>query len=86
MDGVGSAKTLIISDREEATRKNIVADIEDAEVIFFTGGDQCQYLRNYLNTEVDRGVKSVIARGGAILLSPHTLHNLNLRSLVSYSS
>ena len=66
MDGVGSAKTLIISDREEATRKNIVADIEDAEVIFFTGGDQCQYLRNYLNTEVDRGVKSVIARGGAI--------------------
>ena len=66
MDGVSSAKTLIISDREEATRENVVEDIEDAEVIFFAGGDQCQYLRNYLNTGVDRAVKSVIARGGAV--------------------
>ena len=66
MDGVSSVKTLIISDREEASKENVVKNIEDAEVIFFAGGDQCQYLRNYLNTGVDRAVKSVIARGGAV--------------------
>ena len=66
MDGVDSARTLIISDREDATEENVIEDIQNAEVIFFAGGDQCQYLRNYLNTGVDRAVNSVIARGGAI--------------------
>lgn len=66
MDGVDSVKTLIIADREDAKEENVVEQIENAEVIFFAGGDQCQYLRNYRNTGVDRAVKSVIARGGAI--------------------
>lgn len=66
MDGVDSVKTLIISDRQDAMEENVIEDIENAEVIFFAGGDQCQYLRNYLNTGVDRAINSVIARGGAV--------------------
>ena len=66
MDGVESVKTLFIINREDATKENIPDQIQDAEVIFFAGGDQCQYLRNYRNTRVDQAVKSVIAKGGAI--------------------
>ncbi|NER03546.1 MAG: type 1 glutamine amidotransferase-like domain-containing protein, partial [Okeania sp. SIO3C4] len=66
MDGVDSVETLIISDREDGQKENIVDPIENAEVVFFAGGDQCQYLRNYRNTEVDKAVKSVIAKGGAV--------------------
>ncbi|MGD1702071.1 cyanophycinase [Dapis sp. BLCC M229] len=66
MDGVYSVKTLIISDRENAKEENVVEQIQNAEVIFFAGGDQCQYLRNYRNTGVHRAIKSVIARGGAV--------------------
>lgn len=66
MDGVDSVETLIISDREDGQKENIVDPIENAEVIFFAGGDQCQYLRNYRNTEVDKAVQSVIAKGGAV--------------------
>ena len=66
MDGVNSAKTLIISEREDAKEENVVEQIQNAEVIFFAGGDQCQYLRNYRNTGVDQAVNSVIARGGGI--------------------
>ncbi|WP_293071128.1 cyanophycinase [Okeania sp. SIO2B3] len=66
MDGVNSVETLIISHREDAQKHNIMEQIENAEVIFFAGGDQCQYLRNYRNTKLDRAVNSVIAKGGAV--------------------
>lgn len=66
MDGVNSVKTLIISEREDAKKENVVEQIQNAEVIFFAGGDQCQYLRNYRNTRVAQAVNSVIAKGGAI--------------------
>ncbi|NEP38139.1 MAG: type 1 glutamine amidotransferase-like domain-containing protein [Okeania sp. SIO2G4] len=66
MDGVDSVETLIISHREDAQKEKIINQIENAEVIFFAGGDQCQYLRNYRNTEVDKAVNSVIAKGGAV--------------------
>ncbi|NES06050.1 MAG: type 1 glutamine amidotransferase-like domain-containing protein [Okeania sp. SIO2F4] len=66
MEGVDSVKTLIISGRKDAQQENVVEHIQDAEVIFFAGGDQCQYLRNYRNTGVEEAIKSVIAKGGAV--------------------
>lgn len=66
MDGVDSVETLTISVRVDADRKNRVDKIENAEVVFFAGGDQCQYLRNYRNTGVERAIESVVERGGAV--------------------
>ncbi len=66
MDGVDSVETLVIPSRQAAENPEIVATLEKAEVIFFAGGNQCQYVRNYRNTGVETAVKSVIARGGAV--------------------
>jgi cyanophycinase len=66
MDGVDSVETLIISNRQDADHPDIIQTIQQAEVIFFAGGDQCNYVRNYRNTGVETAVKSVIAKGGAV--------------------
>jgi cyanophycinase len=66
MEGVDSVETLVISSRQDAENPDIVRAIQQAEVIFFAGGDQCDYVRNYRNTGVETAVKSVIARGGAV--------------------
>ncbi len=66
MDGVDSVETLVIPQRQDADNPDTVAAIEQAEVIFFAGGDQCEYVRNYRNTGVETAVKSAIARGGAV--------------------
>ncbi|MDJ0556996.1 MAG: Type 1 glutamine amidotransferase-like domain-containing protein [Microcoleaceae cyanobacterium MO_207.B10] len=66
MDGVDSVETLVISQREDADSQNIIDKIQNAEVVFFGGGDQCNYVRNYINTGVERAIKSVVERGGAI--------------------
>ncbi|MGB3535936.1 MAG: Type 1 glutamine amidotransferase-like domain-containing protein [Microcoleaceae cyanobacterium] len=66
MNGVDSVETLVISQRQHADRPEIIKVIQQAEVVFFAGGDQCQYVRNYRNTGVETAVKSVINRGGAV--------------------
>ncbi|WP_413161967.1 cyanophycinase [Capilliphycus salinus ALCB114379] len=66
MNGVDSVETLVISNRQDANNPQAITAIKNAEVIFFAGGDQCNYLRNFRNTNVDKAVKSVIDRGGAV--------------------
>ncbi|MGB3510373.1 MAG: Type 1 glutamine amidotransferase-like domain-containing protein [Microcoleaceae cyanobacterium] len=66
MDGVDSVETLVISQREDADDKNIVDKIQNAEVVFVAGGDQCQYLRKYTKTGVESAIKSVVERGGSV--------------------
>ncbi len=66
MNGVDSVETLVIPTREDANRADVVKTIRDAEVVFFTGGDQCQYVRNFKRTGVETAVNSVYAKGGGI--------------------
>ncbi|HEY9675886.1 MAG TPA: Type 1 glutamine amidotransferase-like domain-containing protein [Waterburya sp.] len=66
MNGVDSVETLVIPTREDANRPDVADTIRNAEVIFFAGGDQCQYARNFKRTGVETAVKSVYSRGGAI--------------------
>ena len=66
MEGVNSVETLIISRRQDANNSDFIQAIQQAEVIFFAGGDQCEYVRNYRNTALETAVKSVINRGGAV--------------------
>ncbi|MGK7877515.1 MAG: cyanophycinase [Xenococcaceae cyanobacterium] len=66
MNGVDSVETLVIQSREDANRADIADSVKEAEVIFFAGGDQCQYTRNFKRTGVEAAVESVSARGGGI--------------------
>jgi cyanophycinase len=66
MNGVDSVETLVIPSREDANSTDVMDTIRNAEVIFFAGGDQCQYTRNFKGTGVETAVESVYARGGGI--------------------
>ena len=66
MNGVDSIETLVITDRRDALKSAVVAAIQNAEVIFFAGGDQCNYVKNFKGTAIERAVKSVYRRGGSI--------------------
>jgi cyanophycinase len=66
MNGVDSVETLVIPSREDANNADVIDTIRKAEVIFFAGGDQCQYTRNFKGTGVETAVESVYARGGGI--------------------
>ncbi|MBH8561361.1 Type 1 glutamine amidotransferase-like domain-containing protein [Nostoc sp. CENA67] len=66
MKGVNSVETLIVSNRQDANKAEIVEKVRNAEVIFFAGGDQCQYIRSWKSTNLEAAVRSVYARGGAI--------------------
>jgi cyanophycinase len=66
MNGVDSVVSMVITDRETSSRPDVVAAVRDAEVVFFAGGDQCNYIRWIKGTPVADAVKRVYKRGGAI--------------------
>ncbi|NES81139.1 MAG: type 1 glutamine amidotransferase-like domain-containing protein [Moorea sp. SIO2B7] len=66
MDGVDSVETLVIHSREDANRADVVNIVTNAEVIFFAGGDQCEYTRNFKGTQLENAIESVNKRGGGI--------------------
>ncbi|MBD2137502.1 Type 1 glutamine amidotransferase-like domain-containing protein, partial [Anabaena sp. FACHB-1237] len=66
MKGVKYVETLIIKNRQEANRIDIFDKVRNAGVIFFAGGDQCEYIRHWKNTKLEVAVKSVYDKGGAI--------------------
>ena len=66
MNGVDSVLSLVITDRESAAREDVVRAVRDAELVYFAGGDQCNYIRWIKGTPVERAVESVYRRGGAV--------------------
>jgi cyanophycinase-like exopeptidase len=44
----------------------VEAAIRNAEVVFFAGGDQCNYVESFKGTAVEHAVESVYARGGGV--------------------
>lgn len=66
MKGVDSVETLVIPTREDAMRADVEKTIRNAEVVFFAGGDQCNYVTFFKGTPVETAVESVYARGGGI--------------------
>jgi cyanophycinase len=65
MGGVDSVETLVVHDAEDAKDASVAETVRRAEVVFFAGGDQCNYVR-YFKGEVERAVESVYARGGGV--------------------
>ncbi len=68
LKGVDSIETFVFSNpaRQEAEQAAIAEAIRKAEVVFFAGGDQCKYARNFKETAIDSAIQSVQARGGGI--------------------
>ena len=66
MNGVDSVETLVIKDRADSDSAAVVKTVSDAEVVFFAGGDQCNYVRYFKGTGVERAVERVHARGGGV--------------------
>jgi len=66
MKGVDSVETLVIKDRADSDSAAVRDTVREAEVVFFAGGDQCNYVKYFKGTEVERGVESVHARGGGV--------------------
>ena len=68
LHGVDSIETFVFSNpaRQDANQSDISEAIAQAEVLFFAGGDQCKYARNFKGTALESAIESVEARGGAI--------------------
>ena len=66
MKGVDSVETLVIKERADSMSAAVRDTVRSAEVVFFAGGDQCNYVKYFKGTEVERGVERVHARGGGV--------------------
>lgn len=66
LDGVDSVVTLVITDRDSANRPDVAQQVHDAEIVFFAGGDQCNYVRWIKGTRTGEAVKAVYRRGGGV--------------------
>jgi cyanophycinase-like exopeptidase len=60
MNGVDSVETLVISKRTDTTSPALNASIRAAEVVFFAGGDQCDYVTLFKGTPVETAVEYVL--------------------------
>jgi len=66
MNGVDSIETLVITRAADANTAAVETTVRNAEVVFFAGGDQCDYVKNFKGTKVETAVESVYARGGGV--------------------
>ncbi|HEV2761648.1 MAG TPA: Type 1 glutamine amidotransferase-like domain-containing protein [Pyrinomonadaceae bacterium] len=66
MNGVDSVETLVITSARDSNTAAVEATVRNAEVVFFAGGDQCDYVSNFKGTLVETAVESVYARGGGV--------------------
>lgn len=66
MNGVDSVETLVITSAKDSNTAAVEATVRNAEVVFFAGGDQCDYVKNFRGTRVEAAVEAVYARGGGV--------------------
>ncbi len=66
LSGVDSAVSFVITDRESGNRRDVASTVRAAEIVWFAGGDQCNYIRWIKGTRTHRAVESVFKRGGGI--------------------
>ncbi|MDQ3804518.1 MAG: peptidase S51 [Acidobacteriota bacterium] len=66
MNGVDSVETLVITSARDSNTAAVEATVRAAEVVFFAGGDQCDYVKNFKGTRVEAAVEAVYARGGGV--------------------
>lgn len=60
---VNSCTTIVLSDPDDAADPQVVAAVERAEVVYFRGGDQCNFVR-WRDSPLLKAVRAVVQRGG----------------------
>src|SRR3954469_14432997 len=66
MNGVDSVETLVITSARDADTTAVETTVRNAEVVFFAGGDQCDYVKYFKGTKVQSAVQYVYAKGGGV--------------------
>ncbi len=66
MNGVDSVETLVITRASDSNTTAVETTVKNAEVVFFAGGDQCDYVKLFKGTKVETAVESVYAKGGGV--------------------
>lgn len=66
MNGVDSVETLVVTSARDSNTAAVETTVRNAEVVFFAGGDQCDYVKNFRGTRVETAVEAVYARGGGV--------------------
>jgi cyanophycinase len=66
LNGVDSVETLLITDRHSADRRDVERTVRDAEIVWFAGGDQCNYIRWIKGTRAHRAVERVYRKRGSV--------------------
>ena len=66
MNGVDSVETLVITAAKDSNTAAVRDTVRNAEVIFFAGGDQCDYVKYFKGTLVETAVEDVYSRGGGV--------------------
>ena len=63
---LNSAATIVFADREDSDDPKVIQIIEQAEAVFFAGGDQSNYVRFWHDTPVEDVLNRHIAAGKPI--------------------
>lgn len=66
MNGVDSVETLVITRATDANTTAVETTVKNAEVVFFAGGDQCDYVKFFKGTLVETATEFVYAKGGGV--------------------
>jgi cyanophycinase-like exopeptidase len=63
LERVNSCTTVVIRDPDDASDPAVVAALKQAEIVYFRGGDQCNFMR-WKGSEVITQVQALVQRGG----------------------
>lgn len=66
LNGVDSIQTFVITSTTGANHPDVEAAIKAAEVIFFAGGTQCDYVKYFKGTKVETATEFAYARGAGV--------------------
>lgn len=65
-EGVQSVRTFVIASTTGANHADVDAAIRGSAIVFFAGGNQCDYVKYFKGTKVETATKAVYAAGGAV--------------------
>lgn len=66
MNGVDSVETLVITKASDSNTTAVETTVKNAEVVFYAGGDQCDYVKYFKGTKVETATEFVYAKGGGV--------------------
>lgn len=66
MNGVDSVESLVITSAKDSNTAAVETTVRNAEVVFYAGGDQCDYVKFFKGTKVETATEFVYAKGGGV--------------------